>query len=192
MSLIAQKKNKYLFPEGSYQGILVGIYDIGTHYSEKFKKETEQVVFIWELPEAESELDTPVTLWTTCTNSLHEIATLRKHVEAILQRDLSEDEAEEGVELNKLLGGNAKVQVIKSKSNRRSRMRIKEIEQLDPNTKKLKSYSEHIYYELDPRQDIPEGTPEWIKSHIESSKEWEAGVSDEEKPPAEETLKEPF
>jgi len=192
MSLLAQKKRGFTIPEGAYQGILVGVYDLGTQTSEKYQNEAQKVAFIWELPEVDTAFDAPVTLCKIYTNSLHEKATLRSHVEAILGRSLSDSEAEKGVELNQLLGANAQLYVVQTESNGRTRMNIRNVTPLMPKTKKLKSYSEHVYYELNPAQDIPPVTPKWIESLIMKSKEWEAGVSDEEEPPSEETLKEPF
>jgi hypothetical protein len=182
MSLIAKKKKGFTIPAGVYHGILVGIYDLGTQYSEKYHKDDLKVAFVFELPDAETSMDTPVTLCKIYTNSLHEKATLRKHIEALVGPGLSETQIEEGVDLSKLLGANVQLQVVQTESNGRTRMNIQNIMALAPKTKRLKSYSEHTFYNLNPSQDIPESTPEWIASLIKKSKEWEKGLFDEVAP----------
>ena len=180
MSLIAKKKKGFTIPAGVYQGILIGIHDLGTQYSEKYHKEDLKVAFVFELPDAETSMDTPVTLCKIYTNSLHEKATLRKHIEALVGTSLSETQIDEGVDLSKLLGANVQLQVVQTESDGRTRMNIQNVMALAPKTKRLKSFSEHTFYEIDSFRDIPASTPEWIRLQIVKSKEWQTPVEEEE------------
>ena len=183
MSLRARKKKGFSVQPGVYQAILIGVYDLGTQESERYKNESAKLCLIFELPDAETTMDTPVTLSKLYSNTLHEKASLRASVEALLNRSFTNEEAEDGIDLGTLLGANAQVEVVETESNGKTRTNIRNVIRLAPKTKKLKSYSEHAYYELDPKQDIPTGTPQWIEALIKKSKEFQATIEDEEPTP---------
>ena len=194
---------RFELPEGNYLGILISIYELGTQTSERYKKDDEKVCLIFELPDAEATDNGPVTLSKIYTASLHEKAALRATVEALLARTLSDAKATEGIDLQQLLGANASLYVVKTENSGRVRMNIRTITPITRGMKKAKSYNEHVFYEIDPRQDIPKDTPEWLATLIKKSKEWTSPIDEEEYPvdaedelpfesPVEETVKEPF
>ena len=59
MTLIVTKKGNSYPPieGGTYQGICIGVIDIGTQYNDYYQKEIRRVIFIWELPELRIEVE---------------------------------------------------------------------------------------------------------------------------------------
>ena len=55
--LLLKKKKGFSIPEGIYQGVLVGIYDLGVQQSEKYGNEAHKICLVFELPDAETTFD---------------------------------------------------------------------------------------------------------------------------------------
>lgn len=106
-------------PPGSHFGILYSIIDLGTH-EEVFQGESKiqrKVRLAWELPDERAEFDgveKPQVIGLEMTLSLHEKATLRKYVEAIIGKSLDEDAAAK-FDLETLLGSCSLLNVIEYK-----------------------------------------------------------------------------
>ena len=60
MSLKIKKKSGSSVPPmeaGTYPAVCVGIVDLGEQYNEAFKKYTDKMLFIWEIPSQTIEID---------------------------------------------------------------------------------------------------------------------------------------
>ena len=115
MKLLVKEKKRKTIPPGFYQGVCVGVWDLGTHYNDTFKKSSRNVLLTWELPELTIETDDgdlPMLISKRYNQSLSKKATLRKHLQAWLGRELNRDECENGLNLETLLGRNSYLQVI--------------------------------------------------------------------------------
>lgn len=100
-------------PDGTAQAVLVDVIDLGmitsTYNGET--KTAHKVNFVWQVDERKDD-GTRFLVFQRLTNSLHPKATLRKVVDTLLGRKLSDDEAQAGVELDDLKGKNALLTII--------------------------------------------------------------------------------
>jgi len=108
-------------PAGLQAAILTGLYDLGWQYNEKFDKNSKKIVFRFEFPllprlKGKSkdgvDYDLPRVLNKQLTNSLHEKAVMRIMIESWIGRKLTADEVTKGLDLTKLLGRSATIQVM--------------------------------------------------------------------------------
>lgn len=105
-------------PEGTYVAICVRVIDLGTQVT-TFKgaeKNQRKVLIAWETPDETVEYEgetAPALLMSSYTASLHEKATLRKHLEAWRGRRFTEEELH-GFDLKNVLGKPCQVQVLHS------------------------------------------------------------------------------
>jgi hypothetical protein len=174
MALKTKKKTSFAIPEGIYDGVLVGVYDLGTQQNEMFKKEQEKVLFVWEL--VDDEHPDPLTISKFYTNSHHEKSALRHDFEAITGRSLTKEEEESGVELKSLLGTPAQVQIVKDNVNGKERSKIKSVMKFREK-RKIKAKSNLVYYDMTENQELPNDTPEWIAQIIKRSIEFTKGFA---------------
>jgi hypothetical protein len=194
MALRTKKKNSFVVPTGIYDGVLVGIYDLGTQENDMYKKEQEKVLFAWELVDLGN--GEPVTISKFYTNSHHEKSSLRHDFEALTGRTLTKVEDESGIELKTLLGTPAQVQIVQENINGKERSKIKSVMKFREK-RKLKVRSKLMYFDMSESPDIPDDTPEWIAEIIKRSLEFKEGIpvvahEKDEKPPKEQTTKKPF
>lgn len=104
--------------EGTYVATCVRVIDLGTQLT-TFKgadKLQRKVLVAWEVPEAMVEFEgeqRPALVMSNYTASLHEKATLRKHLEAWRGRRFTEDELG-GFDLKNVLGKPCQIQVLHS------------------------------------------------------------------------------
>lgn len=105
MGLVAENKGGdfELAPEDTHIARCYRIVDLGTQHNAHFNKDSHKVLISWELPEALMEDGRPFSITNFYTVSLHEKATLRKHLEAWRGRAFTEDELN-GFHLSKVLG----------------------------------------------------------------------------------------
>lgn len=196
MSLRTKKKTSFAVPEGIYDGVLVGIYDLGTQENEMYGKEQEKVLFVWELvDEGNGE---PLTISKFYSNSHHEKSALRRDFEALTGRALTKEEEESGIDLKSLLGTPAQVQIVKETLNGKERSKIKSVMKFREK-RKLMAKSTLTYFDISESQDSLDDIPKWIAKIIQRSREFTEGVvvTDEtnvktENEPQEQTQLEPF
>lgn len=100
-------------PEGLWQAVCVDVWDVWTEQRpEAFGGGlTDKTRIVWEINKQDKENNRPHQVSMIYTASLHDKATLRKHLEAWRGRRFTEDELKE-FELEKLLGANCQLQVI--------------------------------------------------------------------------------
>lgn len=103
MSLKIKKKSGSSVPPmeaGTYPAVCVGIVDLGEQYNEAFKKYTDKMLFIWEIPSQTIEIDgenKPRWLSKDFSASLHEKSNLYQTLvswrgKAFTEAELAEDE----------------------------------------------------------------------------------------------------
>jgi len=100
-------------PEGTHIGVCCLVADVGTQDGEFGKK--DQVILSWLLPDHPiGEEQLPMSTSRRYTNSLHERATLRQHLEAWRGKSFSDEELA-GFDLRKIAGKPCTVSIIHKK-----------------------------------------------------------------------------
>jgi hypothetical protein len=173
LGLKTKKKTSYVVPDGTYDAVLVGIYDLGTQVNEMYKKEQEKVLFVWEL--IDEDRTEPLTISRFYTLSHHAKSTLRHDLEAILGRSFTKEEDRSGIDLRTLLGATTQVQVITESINGKDRSKIKSI--MKPRDhRNITPKNTLTYYDMNESLELPEGTPDWIAEIILRSREFNDGT----------------
>jgi len=199
MGLVAresEKKKRELLPEANHVANCYSIVDIGTHYSEFYKKWQHKVFITWEIPEERIEVerdgdkvDLPKVKSQKYTLSLHENAVLRKHLEGWRGRKFTKAELQ-GFDLENVLGKPCQIQIMHDKKEDGKvfdpvsnitplpkGFAGKEIEndlfffflpqELDAKGNKRPEYDQEL---LD--TEIPAEMQEWLVKMLEDSSEW--------------------
>lgn len=183
MVLIAKKTGDSFPPieGGTYQGICIGIIDIGTQYNDYFKKSIRKLVIIWELPEVRIEvekdgekLNLPRVISKTYTNSLHEKSNLGKDLVSWRGKAFTSEESD-GFDVENMLKSNCLVQVINTEKNNKTYANVSSVSKLMAGMEELKPESEIISYSMDKGiVEPPENLYGWIKDLIKQSTEYKA------------------
>ena len=178
MGLIAKETGGSKFPPiepGMHHAVCYGIYDLGTHYDEKFKKYNRKVVILFELPEERIEIEKdgatkslPRATSKKFTNSLHSKSILRGVLQSWRGKPFTAEELE-GFDLVKLLGVNAMVQIL---HNEKGYAYIATITSLVKGFEKRTPENPLAFFSFEEDKDIPEQTPEWLVKEIQASSEW--------------------
>ena len=79
-------------PVGTHLARACGVIDLGMHENKRYGKHEHKIMIMWECPNELTEDGKPMTITERYTNSLHEKANLRKHLEAWRGRSFSPDE----------------------------------------------------------------------------------------------------
>jgi hypothetical protein len=173
-----------LNPEGLHSGVCCGVYDLGTHYSERFNKSTRKVLLCWELPKVRMTIETddgapkefPKVQSKQYTNSLHKRAKLRQDLEVWRGKKFTTEELK-GFDLTKLLGVNCNLQIMHndSETTGQTYANVTAVMPIAEGQEKFKPEREVKYFSFEDHTEIPKGTPEWIEGMIKDSKEWPPG-----------------
>jgi hypothetical protein len=187
MSLIAKEGGGTplpLIPAELHQAVCYGLYDLGSHYDEKFDKTTHQCVILWEIPgvrldiEKDGEkLNVPRIMSKKYTLSLGERANLRKDLKAWRGRDFTPEELL-SFDLKKLLGVNCMIQVVHNSKDGKTYSNIGALIPLIKGFPPKKPETEIQFFSMGESLEIPVYTPKWIKEIIESSNEYK-GVQEQ-------------
>lgn len=169
--------NFVLTPEGLHHAICYSVYDLGTHYNDKFGKKEHRVLIMWELPKVRIEIvkeegavDLPKAISKKYTLSLGEKANLRKDLQGWRGKSFTKQELK-GFSLEKLIAVNCQLQVIHNTKDDKTYANISTIipwtqEKRDPeNPTRFYSMKDHF-------ENIPDGTPDWVSDIIKESQEW--------------------
>jgi hypothetical protein len=90
-------------PQGTHPAVCCAVIDLGTQYSEKWKKQSRKVLLGWELDCDERGDGEPHVAWRRYTTSLHAKAGLRSMLEAWRGRNFTAEELA-GFDLRNILG----------------------------------------------------------------------------------------
>lgn len=178
-------------PEGLHPAACVGIYDVGTQYSEKFDTSRRKCVLVFELPDLpplEMERDgqrvkLPRCLSRRFTMSLNETATLRAFLESWRGRRFTEAELA-GFDLGKCLGVGAQVQVMHAPGSEGRTFANLTNALPAPKGAQIKAQTPPVLFSVgsltEPK--LPPGLPEWLAKLCMESKEWDRLVARAAKP----------
>lgn len=185
MGFIVREQGESSFPvveAGLHQAVCYALYDLGTHYSEKFDKSSRKVLIIWELPELRIDIEKdgvkqnlPRVVSKKYTLSLGEKANLRKDLSSWRGRVFTPQELE-GFDLQSILGVNCMIQIIHNTKDGKTYANISNILPLLKNMPSKKPENPVVCFSLEENPILPEHTPKWIKELIMSSKELSGGV----------------
>ncbi len=108
--------------EGTHQCVLVDVIDLGyrnKEYMGEKKGFKQYAALVWQLDEENPETGKPFEVAQDYVVSMFELAKLRKLLEQWRGKTFSEEEAEQGVPLDKLYGVNGLMQIehVQSKSH---------------------------------------------------------------------------
>jgi hypothetical protein len=163
-----------------HHAICYAIYDLGTHYNERFGKSSHKVRVVWELPDErlnitkeDHEYNLPASISKEYTLSLHEKSTLRKDLESWRGKRFTDQELE-GFDLTKLLGVNCTLQVIHNTKGEKIYANISTIVPIMKHMEKKDPENDLRYFSFEEHTQIPENTPEWITDMIKNSDEWKS------------------
>jgi hypothetical protein len=181
MGLIAKDKGSGDFtpiPEGMHHAICYGIYDLGTHFSEKFGKSAHKVLIVWELPEVRIDVEVdgklknlPKAISKKYTLSLNEKAVLRKDLESWRSKRFSKEELE-GFDLARLLGVNCQMQVLHTEKDGKTYANVQTlVPMMGKNGVKTPENPVRLFA-FNESTEIPAGTPEWIADILKDAEEF--------------------
>jgi len=163
-----------IIPEGMKQAVCYMVFDLGTQYSEYYKKSDRKVLIGWEIPDERIDMDgvsMPMVISKRYTLSLHEKATLRKDLEAWRSKRFTAEELE-GFDIAKLLGVNCNLQVLHNESGDKTYANVQTVTPLMKGQDKLECEGEFLYFSFEDNTPFPEGSPEWIEKVAMKSQEW--------------------
>lgn len=166
-------------PAGMHHAILYSVVDLGTQYSKFYDKSSYKVAFTWEFPMVRGEFekdgekkDLPRALSKTYTYSMHEKASLYKHLKSWWGRELTGEEVV-GFDLGDLAGHNATLQIMHTSKDDRIYANIESVLPLMPNMSELAPENALVVYDRHKHgTNIPDGVPKWLREKIEDSPEY--------------------
>lgn len=166
-----------LVSEGVHLAVCVGIFELGTQHSPIFDRDLKKVLIMWEVPDETIKIEDeekPLVISKIYTASLNQQANLRHDLESWRGRVFTDDEITKGVDLRVFLGKGCQIQVIHqpNKAGDRTYANISGIMSLPKGVKPPEPKNKLIYFEIE-NEEIPEGTPEWVKKMIMNSKEFQ-------------------
>lgn len=158
-------------PPGTHVAICVRLTDLGTQHSE-YNGQSQvknQILVTWELPNEKMDDGQPFLCSHFYTNSLHEMATLRAHLESWRGRAFTEAEAEK-FDLMNLLGKPCMVSIIHTD---KGKAKISAVMALPKGTVVPQPHNKLTAFWLDEfSQDAYDEVSDGIKKIIEKSDEW--------------------
>lgn len=178
MGLIAPKVKSNIPPiePKTYQAVCYGIVDLGTHYSEKYKKESSQVAILWELPKC--RVTTEHDSYSRVINGIYTFSyapksNLRKILDSWRGKVMTKEE-ENTFDLFTMLGKSCLLQVVnKEGSDGKIYSNIGNITSLMDGMDELKAERPFIEYAMaDNGWDVPATVPDWLIEKIKKSKEF--------------------
>ena len=170
--------------EGMHHAICIGLWDLGTHYMERFGKSAHKILLQWEVPEERIEIDgkdLPRAISKQYTLSLHQKANLRKDLQSWRGKSFTDKELE-GFNLEKLLGVNCTLQVLHNKKDDKQYANVISIVPLMKHMEKRKPENSIKFFSFSDHTNIPQGTPDWIADIIKAADEWGEGKQNNEFP----------
>ena len=170
---------------GIYPAVLYGLIDLGTQYSEMFNNHQHKVMLIWELPGERIEIDgedKPKVISKEYTLSLGEKANLRNDLVSWRGRDFTPQELIR-FDISTIMGACCQLNIIHKVSKKgRTYAVISGIMPLGKNVQKFGHENEQLYFSFEDGGELPEATPDWIKSKVMASQEYnELGQMNEER-----------
>ena len=177
-------------PEGTYEAVCYAVIDLGTHYSEAYKKAAHKVLIQWEIPECRitverggKDVDLPRAVHRKYTMSLHKKATLRGDLEAWRGKAFTEAELA-GFDLEAIAGASCMLGIVhETGMDGKTYANISNILAL-PRRKgqqRLQPENPVVTFAIPdlpkPGFAIPDTLPDWVVEVIQQSEEWTGKAS---------------
>lgn len=182
MSLTVKKTGADIEPvsAGVHVGVCYAVFDLGTHYNERWKKAAHKVLVCWEIPDERIELERegklmnlPRAISQRYTASLHPKASLRKDLEAWRGKEFTEDELK-GFDLRNILGKSCQLQIVHNTVDAKTYANIAAVMGLPRGVAGKQPENPQAFFSFEEGTDLPENMPEWVMDIIKQSSEWEA------------------
>lgn len=178
--LIAKKTNDDFtsLPDGVYNAVCYGIWDLGTQLNERWKTIKHNVLISWEIPSKKMiikkdgvEEEIPRVISKIYTLSLNDRSNLKRDLESWRGRAFTKEEIQSGFDLKKILGAPCLLQIANKEANGKIYINVMNVIP-PPKGKTIKPTVPMVFFSLDDDDEIPESTPDWIRKIIEESNEW--------------------
>lgn len=186
MSLKIRKKSGSSVPPihaGTYPAVCIGIVDLGEQYSETYKKYSNKLLVIWEIPSETIEIDgedKPRWLSKDFSASLHEKSGLYQTLvswrgKAFTEAELTEDEnGFMQFSVLDMLGVGCFLQVIVEEKDSGSYNRITSVIALPAGIDAPKTETPLISFDMDDWDDeVFHSLPGWIQERIKKSTQYQ-------------------
>lgn len=186
MSLKIKKKSGSSVPPmdaGTYPAVCVGIVDLGEQYSETFKKYSDKLLVIWEIPSQTIQIDgedKPRWLSKDFTASLHEKSGLYQTLvswrgKAFTEKELTVDEnGFMQFSVLDMLGTGCFLQVIVEDKDSGSYNRITSVIALPAGMETPATNTSLIAFDMDAWDDgVFSALPGWIQDRIKKSTQYQ-------------------
>ena len=180
--MVSAPRNEGFEPlaEGVHVAVCYGLYDLGTHYSQKWEKSSRQVLVCWEIPAERCEIggeDLPRAISKKVTLSLHPKSGLYKLLVAWRGKPFTAEELA-GFDLKAVLGASCQLQVLHYDKDGEKKHYVENVMSLPKGAAKPKPENALQYFCFDDSGPIPDGTPEWIANIIKESAEYKGRNAD--------------
>ena len=155
-------------PEGLQSGICIWVVNLGQHFNERSQKYQPKVSLTFELPRCLMKDNRPFVISAQYTNSLYGSSVAKSHLSTWFNKRIT-DEAELTFDWFKLAGKHVTVQVQYSDDGKWAN--VIGLTPASEADKKLEPYNDVITWTFG-EGPLPQQLPDWIKSKVMSSKEW--------------------
>ena len=186
MSLKIKKRPGSSIPPidaGTYPAVCVGIVDLGEQYSETFKKYSDKLLIIWEIPSQTIEIDgEPKPRWISkdFAASLHEKSGLHKMLVSWRGKAFSEQELTEDANgfmqfsVLEMLGAGCFLQIIMEEKDSGMYNKITSVISLPSGMTAPTTETPLISFDIDAWDDeVFNSLPEWIRERIKKSTQYQ-------------------
>lgn len=159
---------------GVYMAVCVGVIDLGTQYSEKFKNYSNKVKFVWALPSEIIEIDGKVEerqLYKEFTFSVSKKGGLRAFLESWNSKSYSDDEFAE-LDVFDQVGKPCQLQVVLNDTGEYSN--VANLMPLPKGMPAPVTKTAFITWDMEAWDDaVFETLPEWTKEQIKKSTQYQ-------------------
>ena len=176
-----------ILPEGMQPAVCIWVYDIGTHWDDKWGKMKKEFIIGWEVPGHRIEIngeDLPMMASRKFTQSLSTKSNLLPFLEMWRGKKFSPDELL-GFDIFNLLGVSGNLQIIHTNVGDRTYANVASITPL-PKAGALSPEGEPKQFTFQDAEPIPEGTPKWIAKLLDNAKENNPDEIPNQEPPQQE------
>ena len=178
--IVNAPENKSIPPieAGAYAAICTSIIDLGEQYNKTFNNVSRKVLFQWEIPDEQIEIDgemKPRVISETYTASLGEKATLRKTLESWRGRQFTQEELA-AFDLENVLGAPCMLNIIHvENANGNTFAKVAAIARLPKGYPAIEATGNLVVFSLDDSDALEriETFPEWIQKRIKESATFE-------------------
>jgi len=166
-----------LAPEGTHIARCYRLIDMGTQHSEMYDKWQPKVMVAWELCDEKMDDGRPFTVAGFYTNSLHEKATLRQHLESWRGKRFTAEELS-GFDLRNVLGKPCLVSIVHNDSGKRTYANVQSVTALPKGTTAPELVNEQQFYDIDQHDEkVFESLGKGLQEKINKSQERDAAKS---------------